>query len=111
MILILPEDQLDGSFEDLLPNPPTVVLVLAGEDIDLDAEPEQGKASEMAASVDAATDSRKNALEKEKAAAATDKKYREVEAAVNSEKDPKHLKGLKTEADTAEKQAQQAARR
>jgi hypothetical protein len=45
VILILPEDQLDGSFEDLLPNPPTVVLVLAGEDIDLDAEPEQGKAS------------------------------------------------------------------
>jgi len=94
VIRILPEDQLDGSFEDLLPNPPAVVLVLAGDNIDLDAEPEQGKASEMAASVDDATDSRKKALEKEKAAAAADKKYREVEAAVNSEKDTKHIKEL-----------------
>jgi amino acid transporter len=108
-------DPFDGSFEELLPNLPVVVLVLAGEDIDLDAEPEQGKASEMAAAVDAATDSRKKALEKEKAAEkaaeVADKKLRKVEAAESSEKDPKDLKGLKAEADAAEKQAQQAARK
>ena len=108
-------DPFDGSFADLLPSLPAVVLVLAGEDIDLDAEPEQGKASEMAAAVDAATDSRKKALDKEKAAEKAaddaDKKLRKVEAAVNSEKDLKHLKGLKAEADAAEKQAQQAARK
>jgi len=108
-------DPFDGSFEELLPNLPVVVLVLAGEDIDLDAEPEQGKASEMAAAVDAATDSRKKALEKEKAAEkaadVADKKLRKVEAAENSEKDPEDLKGLKAEADAAEKQAQQAARK
>ena len=97
-------DPFDGSFEELLPNLPVVVLVLAGEDIDLDAEPEQGKASEMAAAVDAATDSRKKALEKEKAAEkaadVADKKLRKVEAADSSEKDRKDLKGLKTEAET-----------
>jgi hypothetical protein len=108
-------DPFDGSFEELLPNLPVVVLVLAGEDIDLDAEPEQGKASEMAAAVDAATDSRKKALEKEKAAEkaaeVADKKLRKVEAAASSEKDPKDLKALEAEADAAEKQAQQAARK
>ena len=104
-------DPFDGSFEDLLPPLPVVVLVLAGEDIDLEAEPEQGKALEMAAAVDAATDSRKKALVKEKAADEADKKLRKVEAAASSEKDPEDLKELKAEADTAARQAQQAARK
>jgi Solute carrier family 12 len=104
-------DPFNGSFEDLLPNLPVVVLVLAGEDIDLEAEPEEGKASEMAAAVDAATDSRKKALLKEKAADKAEKKLRKVEAAASSEKDPKDLKELEAEADAAAKQAQQAARK
>jgi hypothetical protein len=108
-------DPFDGSFENLLPNLPVVVLVLAGEDIDLDAEPEQGKASEMAAAVDAATDSRKKALEKEKvaekAADEADKKLRKAEAAASTGKDPKDLQELKTDADAAARQAQQAARK
>jgi hypothetical protein len=108
-------DPFDGSFEDLFSNLPVVVLVLAGEDIDLEAEPEEGKASEIAAAVDAATDSRKKAVEKEKAAekaaAEAEKKLRKVEAAASSEKDPEDLKELKSEADTAARQAQQAARK
>ena len=108
-------DPFDGSFEDLLPNLPAVVLVLAGEDIDLDAEPEQGKASEMAAAVDAAADSRKKALVKEKAAEQAadeaDKKIRKVEAAEKFDKDLKDLEALKAEADAAAKQAQKAARK
>ena len=108
-------DPFDGSFEDLFPNLPVVVLVLAGEDIDLEAEPEEGKASEIAAAVDAATDSRKKAVEKEKAAekaaVEADKKLRKVDAAASSEKDPEDLKELKSEADTAARQAQQAARK
>ena len=109
------KDPFDGSFEDLFPNLPVVVLVLAGEDIDLEAEPEEGKASEMAAAADAAADSRKKALEKEKAAekafGEADKKLRKVEAAARSEKDPEDLKKLKAEADAAAKLADQAARK
>ena len=109
------EDPFDGSFEDLLSKLPVVVLVLAGEDIDLEAGPEQGKASEMAAAADAATDSRKEALEEEKASEKAsdeaDKKLRKVEAAERSEADPEKLKKLKAEADAAEKQAHQAARK
>ena len=87
------------------------MLVLAGEEIDLEAEPEEGKASEMAAAVDAATDSRKKALVKEKAADEAERKLRKVEAAASSEKDPKDLKELEAQADTTSRQAQQAARK
>ena len=105
----------DGSFEDLLPNLPVVVLVLAGEDIDLDAEPEQGKASEMAAVVDAATDLRKEALEKEKvaekASEEAEKILRKVETAARSKTDAENLVKLKAEADAATKQAHEAAQK
>jgi amino acid transporter len=105
----------DGSFADLLPNLPTVVLALAGEDIDLEAEPEEGKASEIAAALDAATDSRKKALEKErvaeKAADEADKKLQKVEEAEHSARDPEDLKELKAEAEIAAKQAEMAARK
>ena len=104
----------DGAVEDLLQDLPVVVLTLAGEDIDLDAEPEQGKASEMATAADAATDSRKNALEKEKIAEKAldeaDRKLRKMDAAAMTETDPEDLKALKAEADAAEKHAHQAAR-
>ncbi len=109
------KDPFGGSFENLLPNLPVVVLGLAGEDIDLEAEPEQGKASEMAAATDAAIDSRKMALENEKAAEKAsdkaDKKLRKVEEAASSETDPEELKELKAEANAAGKQAHEAARK
>jgi len=109
------KDPFGGSFEDLFPNLPVVVLALAGEDIDLDAEPEQGKASEMAAAADAAIDSRKIALEDEKAAEkASDeagKKLRKMEEAASSETDPENLKELKAEADAAGRQSLQATKK
>ena len=45
-----------------------MALLLAAEDIDLDAEPEEGKAAEIAAVTDALGDARKQALKKEEAA-------------------------------------------
>ena len=109
------KDPFGGSFENLFPNLPVVVLALAGEDIDLDAEPEQGKASEMAAAADAAIDSRKIALEDEKAAEKAsdeaDKKLQKMEEAARSETDPENLRELKAEADAAGRQSLQATRK
>ena len=45
--------------EGILDRLPSTVMVLAGEDIDLDAEPEEGEAGEMAVAVDALEDARK----------------------------------------------------
>ena len=55
-----------GRVEELLSQLPTTLLVMAAEDIDLDAEPEEGTASEMAAAMDAASDNEKKALAAEK---------------------------------------------
>lgn len=47
------------TLESLLDRLPSTVMVLAAEDIDLDAEPEEGEAGEMAAAVDSLADARK----------------------------------------------------
>jgi len=55
-----------GELDNMLRQLPTVALVLAAEDIDLDAEPEEGEAGVMAAATDAATEAEKRAREAEK---------------------------------------------
>ena len=55
-----------GAFLEQLP---MVALVLASEDIELDADPEEGKAGEMAAALDALSDADKKSRDKEKEAA------------------------------------------
>ena len=56
-----------------------VALVLAAEDIDLDAEPEEGKHGEVAAALDALTDAENKAEQAEKAAAQAREKAQEAE--------------------------------
>jgi len=55
-----------GSFLEQLP---MVALVLASEDIELDADPEEGTAGEMAAALDALSDAEMKFRDKEKEAA------------------------------------------
>ena len=57
-----------GRVEELLLRLPTALLVMAAEDIDLDAEPEEGAAGEMAAAMDAVADADARARNAEKAA-------------------------------------------
>jgi hypothetical protein len=61
-------------------------LVLAAEDIDLDAAPEEGEAGEAAAALDVLVDAEKRAQEAEKesmkAAEAAEEKIREVESSI-----------------------------
>lgn len=47
-----PHPQVKGSFDKMLSSLPVTALVLAAEDIDLDAEPEEGEAAEIADALD-----------------------------------------------------------
>jgi len=57
-----------GNVEDLIAPLPVAALVLASEDIELDAEPEAGKSAEMAAATDAYQDARKRSADLEREA-------------------------------------------
>ena len=69
-----------NSLEELLLRLPTAAMVLAAEDIELDAEPEEGTAAEMAAAQDALDEAAKKAAEAEKEA----DKAREIAEAANA---------------------------
>jgi len=96
---------------------PVTAMVLAAEDIELDAEPEEGKAGEMADAIDGLEDARKKARtaakEAEKATAAAEKAK---EKAVDMQKNPDdvdsdNLAATEKEADEAEKQAVKLTRK
>ena len=109
---------VDVRVEELLPRLPTAALVLAAEDIDLQAEPEAGTAGEMAAARDAKDDADKKAKEIQKEAekarraaeAATEKIQMFDETEVSDDK-PEELTRLETEAKKAEIEAEKAFRR
>jgi len=65
-----PVDPFDNPVEQILSGLPITALVLSSEDIELEAEPENGKAGEIAAAQDGRADAETQALEAEEAAAA-----------------------------------------
>lgn len=81
----------DHQVDDLILRLPVVALALAAEDIDLDAEPEEGQAGELAAALDSLAEAKKKAQEAEKEAAEAaeeaEKKLQELESAIASEED------------------------
>jgi len=110
--------QLLGPFgsqvDDLMPRLPVTALVLAAEDIELDAEPEEGKAGELAAALDTLDDAKKKeqTVKKEaaKAAGVSEEKLRDLEAAITSG-GGKDLMGKVKETLEAREQASKAARK
>jgi len=68
----------DGTVDEVLADLPATAIVLASEDIDLDAEPEEGLPAELAAAQDAYTDAKKRMKQARKeadaASAARDRK-------------------------------------
>lgn len=76
-----------GNLEDVISVLPMTALVLAAEDIDLEAEPEEGKAGETALALDTLTDAEKKAkaAEKEavKASEEADTAFQEIESALS----------------------------
>ena len=107
-------DPFGGPIEDLLARLPSVVLVLAAEDIDLDAEPEEGKAGEIARALDNLSDTAKNAQKAEKAAEKAsrefDDKLKDL-AKAQSKKDAAKVDRVKKEVFEAEAEAEKASRK
>jgi len=99
---------------DLISGLPVVALVLASKDIELDAEPEEGKAAELASALDSLADAEKKAeaIEKEAEAAAenAEQELNEVRSATESGSHEELLSRLKA-ASEAKEEALKAARR
>jgi amino acid transporter len=93
----------------------SVALVLAAEDIDLEAEPEEGVAGEMAAAMDGLSDAEKKAekaeKEAEKASRALDEKLGMLAKAEASEADETKVKEVRNEVFRAEADAEKASRK
>lgn len=107
-----------GRIEELLTELSPTVMVLAAEDIDLDAEPEEGQAGEMAAALDEMTDSRTKAEETEKEAVssaeeaeAVKKRIEEMENQPSTDETDDMLAQLRAEVVKAEEKAEKARRR
>jgi amino acid transporter len=109
--IILP---FGNQLKELMPHLPNVALVLAAEDIDLEAEPEEGKIGELAAALDAFSDAEKNAQkikeESDKATKEAKKKAEELETAISSGSTEDLMIKVKTTID-AKQQAEKALRR
>ncbi len=107
-------DPFGGAIEALLPRLPSTVLVLAAEEIDLEAEPEEGRAGEMASALDHLSDAEKKArmAEKsaEKASHALDTKLKDL-AKVESKEDAIKIDKIRKEVFAAEEDAEKASRK
>jgi amino acid transporter len=118
-------DPFGNPMEELIPRLPIAAMVLAAEDIDLDAEPEEGKPAEVAAALDAVTDAEKKAQDAEREAVQVlemaekaEKNASEVIAAAgpgadketisNIEKTMEESERAKTQADKAKRKAAKA---
>jgi len=115
-----PLDPFDNPVEQILSELPITALVLASEDIELEAEPEEGQAGETAAALDALTDAEKKVQAAQKdteaahaaATAAKKKLLEQVKAeAADSKKAEPEIDALQAAYKAAEKQAEKAARK
>jgi len=104
-----------GELEKLLAPLPVTALVLAAEDIDLDAEPEEGAAAEAARVLDAVDDAERlaelTASDAGKAEAAVSRMREELEAATAQPADSDSIAGLTGQLRELEQQAEKARRR
>jgi amino acid transporter len=114
-----PLDPFDSPIEQILSDLPITALVLAAEDIVLEAEPDTGKAGEIATALDARTDAEKKMRQAQKAAEEAQESVtslKEKLARLDSETDnnginqPKR-KELKASLAAAEEQAKNMKRR
>jgi len=111
-------NQLVGAFDspldDLLSRLSIVATVMAAEDVDLEAEPEEGKAGELAAALDALDEAEKRARQTEKEAKKmaweSEKKIEELRSTVASGADEELMSMVKVTLE-AKEEAGNAARK
>ncbi|MFQ5539888.1 MAG: hypothetical protein ACE5FB_05760 [Candidatus Binatia bacterium] len=105
----------EKDLDNLLERLPVVALALAAGDIDISAEPDEGKPAEVAEVLDAASDAEKRALETEKEADRLAKiaaeKLNEAKAVSASDADQDKKKGAELALREAEGLANEAARK
>jgi hypothetical protein len=107
-------DPFGGSMDELLFLLPIVTMVLAAEDIELDAEPEEGQAAEMAAVLDTAKDAKKAAGKAAKIAAKAEEsaeKAKEKLDEIKPELSDEEKAAIEKQAREAEKDAAKADRK
>jgi len=104
---------LGVSFDEILSRIPLGALVIAAEDIDLEAEPEEGRPGEIAAAMDAAAEADRVAREREREAAKTaelvEEKRSEIEDAALASGSKNEVSKIGTAVRKAEKRAQKTA--
>ena len=100
---------------NLIERLPSVALVLAAEDIDLGAEPEDGKAAEMASLMDQLTDAQKKAKkaerDAEKASRELDEKRDQLSEAQSSDPSAEEIQRIQSDVNDAELEAQKSSRK
>ena len=105
---------IDVRIENLLSRLPIIALVQAAKDIELDAEPEEGTAGEIAAALDSLADSEKKAKEMEKKAEIAEKeaeqKLHEVESAMVSGSHDELMLKIQAASDAKQKALKEARR-
>ena len=108
-------DPFGEPVENIINRLPSVAMVLAAEDIDLEAEPEEGKAGEMATALDQLSDAEKKAQRAEKEAENISKKLDEKLAKLSTveetETAPSKIQQMRSEVFEAEAAVEKAARR
>ncbi|MBN2124509.1 MAG: amino acid permease, partial [Deltaproteobacteria bacterium] len=110
-------DILEAPVEEILPDLPATALVLAAEDVDLEAEPEEGTAGEWALALDALSDARKKAREAreeaDRASESAREKLGQMETAITRGADEGLMSLVRNALDAkslAEKSARKAAK-
>lgn len=110
-----PVGPFDDTLDELLAPLPVAVMVLAAEDMDLNAEPEEGTAAETARILDALSDLERlaelTARDAAEAAAATQQASAKLEAETAGAAEPKVIEELKQQLQVLEAQEERARRR
>jgi len=108
-------DPFGNDVSQILPRLPMVVMSMAAQDVDLDAQPDEGSAAQNAAILDRVSDAQRRADRAQQAAAdAADAAGRAVSAladAASEGADHETIEKLRKELEDAQEQAQKAARR
>jgi hypothetical protein len=100
-----------GELEDLLPTLGISALVLAAQDIELDAQPEEGKHGEIAQAVDEAEKAGKTARKTEEDAAETEAAARETQERLDQARAAGETADVVADLESAAKDAEQLAER
>jgi hypothetical protein len=108
-------DPFGNEVSGILPELPIVVMSMAAQDVDLDAQPDEGSAAETAALLDRVDDARKRAAsaqkQSEEATQAASRAVTKLTEAATEGVDQEALEKLRKDVESAQEQAQEAARR